>query len=75
MPSRATIGTGSSSVAIAKSYASLRSSTLPPGTAVNTVLRLTPAFAAMASTVVAANPSAANSSPAAFTTCQRVRRA
>ena len=46
---------GASSPAIAQSSASESSSTLPP-TAVKTVLRLTPAAAAIASTVVAPNP-------------------
>ena len=50
---RSAIGTGSSSPARAQSQASLSTAALPP-TEVNTVLRLTPARAAMASIVVGA---------------------
>ena len=50
---RSAMGTGSSSPTSAQSQASFSNAALPP-TALNTVLRLTPARSAIASIVVAA---------------------
>ena len=71
---RSSSTTGSSSPVSAQSMASLSSPTLPP-TEVKTVLRLTPACAAMASTVVPAKPRSTNSADPASTIARRVARA
>ena len=65
---------GSSSPTSAQSTASLSSPTFPP-TELNTVLRLTPARSAMASTVVPAKPRSTNSFEPASTIARRVARA